>query len=224
MISLLGVPMTLPHVDTVFFLIDILGVFVGAVGGGISAIRDTRYKYDVIGVVGLAFVSALGGGIARDIILQKGPPLAFIDARYAITALVGGFATLLGFSWMGRKTEYAILLIDAAALGLFAAAGTIRATDAGLTWLPSLLLGVVTAVGGGSLRDVLTGRTPKVFEGGQFYAIAALLGAACFLVAHKVGFSRPSATLIGTIGATLLRVLSVHFNWRTQPVRNLSQS
>ena len=65
-----------------FSLIDFLGVFVGALGGALAAVRDTRYKYDLVGVTGLAVVSALGGGITRDLILQKGPPLAFADVRY----------------------------------------------------------------------------------------------------------------------------------------------
>ena len=77
-------PVNLP-IDKLFSLIDFLGVFVGALGGALAAVRDTRYKYDLVGVTGLALASALGGGITRDLILQKGPPLAFADARYLMT-------------------------------------------------------------------------------------------------------------------------------------------
>ena len=80
--------MNLP-IDKLFSLIDFLGVFVGAFGGALAAVRDTRYKYDLVGVTGLAMVSALGGGITRDLILQKGPPLAFADVRSLVTALEG---------------------------------------------------------------------------------------------------------------------------------------
>src|SRR5260221_3821640 len=76
-------------IDKLFSLIDFLGVFVGALGGALAAVHDTRYKYDLVGVTGLALASALGGGITRDLILQKGPPLAFADVRYLITALAG---------------------------------------------------------------------------------------------------------------------------------------
>ena len=85
----MNLPIAKMPIDTLFSLVDFLGVFVGAFGGALAAVRDTRYKYDLVGVTGLALVSALGGGITRDLILQKGPPLAFADARYLITALAG---------------------------------------------------------------------------------------------------------------------------------------
>ena len=80
--------MNLP-IDTLFSLIDFLAVFVGALGGALAAVRDTRYKFDLVGVTGLAMASALGGGITRDLILQKGPPLAFADPRYLGTRAGG---------------------------------------------------------------------------------------------------------------------------------------
>jgi uncharacterized membrane protein YeiH len=211
--------MKLLHLDTLFFVVEFLGVFVGALSGGLSAIRDLRYKYDLIGVFGLAFVTALGGGITRDVILQNGPPLAFQDVRYIVIALIGaGFAAAFEHR-MGPGMDRAIIISDAAALGLFAIAGTTRALNNGLTLLPSILLGLVTAVGGGSVRDVLGGRAPRVFERGQFYAIAALLGSAAFLLCDAAGWSRTSSTVAGTVSCFLLRLLSVHFNWRTRPLR-----
>ena len=171
--------MNLP-IDKLFFLIDFLGVFVGAFGGALAAVRDTRYRYDLVGVTGLALVSALGGGITRDLILQKGPPLAFADVRYLITALAGAVIGMLFAHRIGKNTERAIIFIDAAALGLFSVSGSTRALNNGMTILPAFLLGVTTAVGGGCIRDVLSGRTPKIFERGELYAIASALGAAMF--------------------------------------------
>jgi Glycine transporter len=95
-----GVPMILHHLDALFLILDFLGVFVGALGGAIAAIRDHRYKYDFIGVLGLAFASALGGGITRDVILQRGPPLAFLDIRYLVVAFAGAFDCL---PWQARR-------------------------------------------------------------------------------------------------------------------------
>ena len=83
----------------------------------LAAVRDTRYKYDLVGVTGLALASALGGGITRDLILQKGPPLAFADPRYLITALAGAVIGMVFAQRIGKNTERAIIFIDAAALG-----------------------------------------------------------------------------------------------------------
>lgn len=212
--------MVLQHIDQLFLLLDFLGVFVGALGGALDAVRETRYKYDFIGVLGLAFVSALGGGIMRDIILQHGPPLAFLDIRYEITAFIGAFVALaLRKKEMGSGAANAIVIIDAAAIGLFSVAGTTRALNAGLLALPAILLGVTTAVGGGSLRDVLSGRAPRIFERGQFYAIAALVGSAVFLVCDRGGMARSFSSAAGALSCFALRLLSWRFNWRTRPVR-----
>ena len=191
-----------------------------ALGGALAAIRDTRYKYDLIGVIGLAMASSLGGGISRDIVLQHGPPLAFVDVRYLITAMGGAITGLTFAGRIGRNTERAIIFIDAAALGLFAVSGSTRALDAGLRDLPALLLGTVTAVGGGSIRDVLSGRTPKVFERGELYAIAAIFGSATFLVCDWFRLPRPLCTVVGALCGFGLRLLALRFNWQTRAVRS----
>ena len=206
--------------DQLFFIIDVLGVFVGALGGALAAIRDTRYRYDLVGVTGLALASALGGGVTRDLILQQGPPLAFVDVRYLMTALGGAIVSMIFASHIGRSTERAIIVIDAAALGLFAVSGSTRALNAGLRALPALLLGGVTAVGGGSIRDVLSGRTPKIFERGELYAIAAAFGSAAFLLCDRLGFSREISTLVGTLCGFGLRLLALRFHWQTRAVRS----
>lgn len=212
--------MVLHHIDQLVLLLDFLGVFVGALGGALDAVRETRYKYDVIGVLGLAFVSALGGGITRDIVLQHGPPLAFLDLRYELAAFAGAVVVLaLRKREMGPGAASAIVVIDAAAIGLFSVAGTTRALNAGLTHLPALLLGVTTAVGGGSLRDVLSGRPPKIFERGHFYAIAALLGSAVYLACEMTRMPREASVIAGALSCFLLRLLAWKFDWRTRPVR-----
>jgi len=206
-------------IDRLFLLIDFMGVFVGALGGALAAVRDTRYRFDLVGVIGLALVSALGGGITRDIILQQGPPLAFVDVRYLLTALAGAVAGLVFASRISGGMERGIVVVDAIALGLFAVAGSTRAINAHLGFLPALLLGCVTAVGGGSLRDVLSGRTPKIFERGELYAIAAAFGAAAFLLCDWLHFNRSTATLVGTLCGFGLRMLSLRYQWKTRPVR-----
>ena len=227
------------QINNLFQVIDFLGVFVGALGGALSAVRETRYKYDIVGVMGLAFASALGGGITRDLILQKGPPLAFVDVRYLLAALAGAVAGLvfnskigsspieasqirasrIGASGIGRKTERMMIVIDAAALGLFAVAGSTRALEAGLLRLPAFLLGGVTAVGGGCIRDVLSGRTPQIFELGELNAIAAAFAAAMFLACDSMHFSQEISTAVGALCGFSLRLLALRFKWKTRPVR-----
>jgi uncharacterized membrane protein YeiH len=206
-------------IDKLFSLIDFMGVFVGALGGALAAVRDVRYKYDLVGVTGLALASALGGGITRDLILQKGPPLAFADERYLITALAGAVIGMLFAQRIGRNTERAIIFIDAAALGLFAVAGSTRAIDAGMRSLPALLLGATTAVGGGCIRDVLSGRTPVIFERGKLYAIAAAFGAATFLACDAFRLPREVSTAVGTTCGFGLRLLALRYQWETRPIR-----
>ena len=210
------------HIDRLFFIIDFLAVFAGAVGGALAAVRDVRYKYDLVGVTGLALVTALGGGVTRDLILQHGPPLAFADARYLVFAMAGAAAGMVFAPRIGRNTQRAIVLVDAAALGLFAVAGSTRALDGGLGSLSAFMLGTITAVGGGVIRDVLSGRTPQIFEGGEIYAIAAGFGAAAFLVCDRLHFPRETSTVIGSLCGFALRLLALRFRWQTRPVRNTS--
>ena len=206
-------------IDKLFSLIDFSAVFVGALGGALAAVRDTRYKYDLVGVTGLALASALGGGITRDLILQKGTPLAFADARYLMAALAGAAVGMIFAHRIGKNTERALIIIDAAAIGLFSVAGSTRAIDAGLTRLPALLLGATTAVGGGCIRDVLSGRTPKIFERGELYAIAAGFGAAMFLVGDAYHLPREISTALGSACGFGLRLLAWRFGWETRSVR-----
>jgi uncharacterized membrane protein YeiH len=207
-------------IDKLFSLIDFLGVFVGALGGALAAVRETRSRYDLVGVTGLALASALGGGITRDLVLQKGPPLAFADARYLMVALAGAVIGMAFAHRIGKNTERAIVFIDAAALGLFAVAGSTRAINAGLTRLPALLLGATTAVGGGCIRDVLSGRTPKIFERGELYAIAAAFGSATFLIADALKLPREASTAIGTVCGFGLRLLALRYHWETRSIRS----
>lgn len=205
---------------SLFLLLDFLGVFAGALGGGLEAMRNEKYDYDFVGVLGLAMTSALGGGITRDMLLQQGPPLAFQDVRYLPTALAGALIALAFRGHIGPRVRKAIIWIDAAAVGFFAVAGSTRAIDAHMTVLPAVILGAMTAVGGGALHDVLSGRTPRVFESGQPYAIAAVLASAVFLLGNSLGLPRPTSTMLGLIAGGGVRILALRFNLTTQSMRD----
>ena len=187
--------------------------------GALEAKQNQTYQFDFVGVVGLGFLSALGGGITRDILLQRGPPLAFTDVRYLLIALAGGFVGLLCGSNAGGTLGRPLILVDAAALGLLAVAGSTRALAAGLSFLPASLLGVIAAVGGGSLRDVFSGRTPKVFERGAPYAVVAAIVSVLFLVVVRWTGNEKLATIVGVAAGFSIRVLALRLRWETKASR-----
>ena len=135
-------------------------------------------------------------------------------------SLAGVLIALAFRGYIGLRTRTAIAWIDAAAVGLFAVAGSTRALDAHMTVLPAVILGTMTAVGGGAIRDVLSGRTPQVFESGQPYAIAAVLASASFLLCNSLLLTRVTSTTVGLAVGFLVRMLSLRFNLKTRSVRD----
>src|SRR5918998_878703 len=137
---------------SVLLALDLLGTFAFALNGALTALRVARL--DIVGVVTLGMVTALGGGIIRDLLIGAVPPATFSDWRYLAVATAGG---LVAFA-VGRQLERLTLpinLLDAAGLSLFAVTGASKALDFGLGAVQAVILGAVTAVGGGTLRDVL---------------------------------------------------------------------
>jgi uncharacterized membrane protein YeiH len=205
--------------SSLFSLIDFAGVFAGAMAGAIEAKQNRTYQFDFVGVIGLGLISALGGGITRDILLQHGPPLALTDVRYLLIAFAGAMVGLLCSSAIHQRIGKLLMGVDAAALGLFTVAGSARALAAGLTFLSALVLGVVTAVGGGSLRDVFSGRTPKVFERGEPYALVAVIVSVLFITMERWTGNDPLATAIGIVTGFTIRALALRYRWRTRAAR-----
>lgn len=210
---------TIVHTRTLFGLLDYLGIAIASAGGALHARQHKRYAYDVIGAFGLALASGLGGGILRDVLLQHGPPLALVNVGYLYTALAGAAVALAFPSTFGPRMQKTILIIDAASISLFAVAGTTRAENFGMSWLPAIMLGVTTAVGGGSLRDVLSGATPRVFERGNYYAIAATAAAGSYLLLELTNLSEVACVSLAAFIGFALRMASVIFDWRTDQLR-----
>lgn len=178
--------------------LDLLGVFFNAILGGVIA-RAARL--DFVGYLVMATLSGLGGGVIRDILIQAGPPNALVDIRYLITALVG--VTLAYFIRVeGKLWDRVFPPIDAIALGSWAAAGTQKALNLDFHWLPALLLGTITAVGGGFVRDMVLGRVPAVLGGNKLYATCAMAAAAVMIGFDHYG--HPSWGLLASLstGAT----------------------
>ncbi len=208
---------------SLFSIIDFMAVFAGALGGAAEAARDERNDYDIVGVVGLGVVSALGGGITRDVLLNRGAPLALVDVRYLIFAFAGSLIAIAMGARIGRSGRTALLVVDAAALGLYAVAGSTRAQEAGLGILPALLLGAITAAGGGAWRDVLSGRTPAVFQRGRPYVLVALASSAVYLGGRYTHAQSPYATVAGTVSGFVLRLAALRYGWSTRAVREFSE-
>jgi uncharacterized membrane protein YeiH len=138
--------------------LDIVGIFVFAISGALLAVRK---NFDVFGIAVLAEVTALGGGLFRDLVIGAVPPAAFTDLGYFITPL---FAAALVFFLHPEveRTQLAVNVFDAAGLGLFCVAGTTKAYDYGLGLTASATLGLMTAVGGGVLRDIVANEVPSL--------------------------------------------------------------
>jgi uncharacterized membrane protein YeiH len=216
----MALPVAPIHPQTLFSVLDFLGVAVASAGGALAARQHRKHPYDIVGALGLALASGLGGGIARDVLLQHGTPLSLMNVNYLYTALGGAVLALWLGEAIGDRAQRWMLWIDAASLGLFAVAGTSRADSFGLNWLPAVMLGITTAVGGGSLRDVLSGMTPRVFERGNFYAIAAFWAALVYLGMKRLGMPDLACVTAGVVGGFVLRMLSVVFDWKTAKLRD----
>ena len=190
-----------------------------------GALRAVKKGYDVAGLVTLALVAGVGGGLLRDgIFLQNGPPAVVSDYRFLYAVAV---AATLGW-WFGSHLEtrfrVVFLVVDALGLGAYAVVGAQKTLDAGLSIPAAVLVGAINAVGGGMLRDVLSREEPEVFKPGGYYAVAAVGGALVFCGLVKgVDVDGVPAAVAGIVATFALRVLSVRFGWSTRAAPSRSR-
>jgi uncharacterized membrane protein YeiH len=197
--------------------LDLIGVFANALLGGAVARRNA---FDPVGFAALAIVSALGGGLIRDTLLQQGTPVALTNYAYLTTALVGA-AVAFAVRFEGRLWDRLFPFVDALALGCWAAAGAQKTLSVGLGWLPAVLLGTVTAVGGGAVRDIAVGRIPTIFGGNTLYATCAIIASGTLVLIQSAGFPQAGlvvATVVGAVLCLLARwrgwILPENLAWR----------
>lgn len=198
----------MPSFPPLFVVLDLCGVLAFAVNGALTALRLTRL--DVVGVVTLAMFTALGGGMVRDIVLGDLPPASFLDWRYLAVAATGGLVAFV----FGRHLERMsgpITVLDAAGLSLFAVVGAAKAVEFGTGPVQAVILGTVTAVGGGTLRDVLIREVPTVLAS-DLYAIPAMLGASLLVACAALGVPALAAAAVAALGCFTLRMVGVRFN------------
>ena len=193
---------------TPLLILDLTGTFAFALNGALTALRAARL--DIVGVVTLGMITALGGGTIRDVLLDSLPPATFVDWRYLAVAAGGG----LGAFFLGRHLERlntAITMLDAAGLALFAVTGARKAVDLGFGPAQAVIVGGITAVGGGTLRDVLIRRVPSVLSSG-LYAIPALIGAAVTVVVGVLGVSGAFTSVGAAMLCFVIRMVGVRYD------------
>ena len=194
--------------STTFLVLDLTGIFAFGLNGALTATRVVRL--DIVGVVTLGMFTALGGGVIRDILLGALPPATFSDWRY-LTVAAGGSLVAFLFGRSLDRLATVILVLDAAGLSLFAVSGALKGLDFGIGFGQAVILGTITAVGGGTVRDVLIGEIPSVLTSG-LYAIPALVGAFIVVTADRIGAAGLPAALVAAGACFAIRMLGVRYD------------
>jgi len=197
-------------------VLEIIGVFVGAMAGALAGVRK---QLDAFGILVLGWAAGLGGGMLRDVLIGAVPPVGISDWRFIATAVLGG-TVMYFFHPRLERARRLIVVLDAGALALFTVVGTLKGLEYGATPVAAVLVGVMTGVGGGVLRDLLTAEVPVVLQDRQLYATPALLGAIITVVLSELGVLGLASSVAIVLVIFVLRVaalrlrLSVPGPWR----------
>ena len=196
----------IPNPVSVPLWLDLPAVVVAALGGALVA---SRAGFDLSGVFGLGLLTGLGGGVLRDLLLNE-VPVALTSPEYIIAAIIAAAVIALSAELVDRAVVLLILL-DAAALGLYGVTGINKALALDFSAWSAVLVGMIAALGGGVLRDVATARSPEIFrKGGQLYATAVLIGLIAYLITWWIFKDEISAAIVGVLVTFVVRVLA----WR----------
>ena len=192
-------------------VLNLVGTFVFAVSGALLAVRK---NYDIVGMAVLAGITAIGGGVIRDLVIGAIPPVAFTDSSYFWIPLLATALTFFAHVQINRLNA-AVLVFDAAGLAVFCISGTAKALNYGLGPLPAAALGILTAVGGGIMRDVLAHDEPSVLQAGsELYALPAVLGSAIIVVIPHLPIDSSLAAGLTAVFVFTLRLLALRFGLR----------
>lgn len=195
-------------------ILDLVGSFAFALSGAALAVRR---GFDVFGVLLLAFVTAVSGGIARDVLIGAIPPAALRTWYYLGVSLLAGLLTFGFHPWI-RRLKHPVQLSDAAGLAIFAVVGTNKALAYGLEWPAATLLGMLSAIGGGMVRDVLAAQVPMILRT-DIYAVAAIAGGLVVSLGRYLELPEGTVTLIGAGVCFVLRVLAIERGWKLPGAR-----
>jgi uncharacterized membrane protein YeiH len=199
---------------TLVLILDLCGTLAFALSGAMAGIRR---NLDVFGVLVLSFAASTFGGIGRDVLIGATPPAALVDWRYLAVSLAAG---LIAFFWSSliEKLRNPVRLLDAAGLAFFAVAGTQKALAFGLSPVMAALMGMLTGIGGGIVRDVLLAEIPAVLRS-DLYAVAALAGAAVVAGGSVLGISSLITAVCGGVICFGLRMMAIRRGWHLPVAR-----
>ena len=196
-------------------LLDLVGIFVFGITGALVGVRK---KLDVFGILVLALVTGLGGGFIRDVLLGATPPAALRDWRYLVVPVVAGLLTFFLHPGIGR-VERLVNIFDAAGLALFCVTGALTAIEYNLSPLPAALIGMISGIGGGVLRDILSGRVPVVLRS-EIYATPAFLGAGIVVVAAALKYHALWVPIAAAATCFAIRLVAIRRGWNAPLPRN----
>lgn len=213
-----SVPVDVSTISVPLYL-EIAAASAGALYGAITAVEK---DFDIFGTVTLAIFTGLGGGIIRDLLIQRYGIFAFQEPSLIIACILAGLLVFY-FRAAVHKINWAMFAMDTLTLGLFAVLGADKALHADMTILPVVMMGTITCVGGGLLRDLLVGETPMIFKRGTLYGIAGAVGATVYVaLSDYLHVVKPLAGLVAVLFAVGLRLASVKLNWTTTSSRDFT--
>jgi len=203
-------------VNLVLELANYIGIIAFAISGSMKAIKKGM---DLLGVLVLGFSTALGGGIIADLLLGKTPPTNLVYLPYPLTAFISSLFTFIFYKLFSNVNK-PLLYADAIGLGAFASSGASLAYSVYPSPLLVVMIGTITAVGGGVIRDLLSNEIPLVLTR-EFYASAAIIGSFMFLMLKYEGVNEEYAILISFVITTLLRIVALRMKWELpKPLNN----
>lgn len=207
----------MPVAHVLPMVLDLGGTFVFAISGAVAAVK---HRLDVFGIMVLAFAAGNAGGITRDVLIGATPPAAVADWKYLGVSVLAGLVVFLRYPLLARLSN-PVLWFDAIGLAFFAVAGAQKALVYGLNPVMAALLGMLTGIGGGMVRDVLVNQIPAVLRA-DLYALAALAGAAVVVGGHLLGLAPAATATVGGVLCFALRYMAIKHGWHLPAARWLS--
>jgi uncharacterized membrane protein YeiH len=206
-------------IDRLLVAFDLGGTFVFALSGAMAGVK---HRLDLFGVLVLSFAAGNSGGIARDVMIGAVPPAAIGDWRYVAVSMLAGLITFFWYRIIDRLSS-PVLVFDAAGLALFAVSGAGKALAFDAGPVAATLLGMLTGIGGGMVRDVLVREIPTVLRT-ELYAVAALIGAAVVVIGGRLDVPSGAAAAVGAVLCFGLRFMAIRRGWQLPIARPLKQS
>ena len=200
-------------------ILDLFGTFAFAISG---AFRAVRYEMDILGVIALSIATGIGGGLIRDLLLNQSPPLALVNESYILICTLGALLVFVAAPKIAKRWDY-VLAADAVGLAVFCAIGAAQADRLGAVPMTIVIMSVLTACGGGLIRDLLVNEIPSIFTH-DLYASAALLGGLVYILLRNFGVNSEIQIGATIASALLLRTLALKYGLGLPSVRSLPAS